>query len=187
MSQILTHKFRPATSFDIPALVRLVNSAYRGETSRAGWTTEADLLGGQRADAAMIAEMIVPPHRKILLMEDSAKNLLGCVFLEQKKNSCYLGLLTVDPQRQGQGLGHQLMGAAENEAKAWDCAVMEMTVIGCRHELIAFYQRRGYQPTGETRPFPKDESRFGVPQVADLDMVVLQKTLTPNSAPTDQF
>ena len=169
--------FRPATSSDVAALHCLVESAYRGDAARAGWTHEADLLGGQRTDEAELLDILADASRVILLAEVEGV-LTGCVQVaDQGQGLAYLGLLTVDPTRQAGGLGRLLIDAAETEAVARFAATrMEMTVIRQRSELIAWYERRGYALTGETRPFPLDETTFGLSD-RDLTFVVMEKAL----------
>ena len=168
---------RVATAADAPAVAALVNSAYRGESSKAGWTTEADLLDGQRVDAERLVEIIATPGNVILLF-DADGLLLGCVHLERTGEDCYLGMLTVSPVRQGGGLGRQLLEAAERWAtEHWSSRAMRMTVITQRSELIAWYERRGYRRTGERKPFPYGDERFGLPRRDDLVFDVLRKPL----------
>ncbi|RZA07267.1 MAG: GNAT family N-acetyltransferase [Proteobacteria bacterium] len=152
----------------------LVNSAYRGETSRAGWTTEADFLGGSRTTAELIGETISKPQSVILLAELEAQ-LVGCVNLERKETACYLGMLTVDPLRQGRALGRALLAEAERYAiEIFKAAKIEMTVISRREELLAWYVRRGYTRTGKLQDFPSDP-RFGVLKVSALYLERLEK------------
>ena len=169
--------FRPAAPDDVPALHRLIESAYRGDSAKAGWTHEADLLGGQRTDEAELLGIIADTGRVILLAEVDGV-LTGCVQVaDQGDGLAYLGLLTVDPTRQAGGLGRLLIEAAEAEARSRFAATrMEMTVIRQRSELIAWYERRGYALTGETRPFPLDETTFGLSD-RDLTFVVMEKAL----------
>ncbi len=169
---------RPATTADIPALHALIESAYRGDSARAGWTHEADLLGGQRTDQTLLAEALVDPQ-SVLLVNGEGGRLSGCVQVTKvAADRCYLGMLTVDPATQSQGLGRRLMAAAETEAAdRFGASVMEMTVIRQRGELIAYYERRGYVLTGEMRPFPLDDERFGLPKTRELEFVVLEKQL----------
>ena len=170
--------FRAAVATDAPALCALVNSGYRGESSKKGWTTEADLLGGQRTDEDKLREMIAAKDSRVELAfaEDGA--LLGCVHLKKEAGgSCYLGMLTVDPQRQAAGLGKEILKRSEELARAWGCGRMRMTVISVRGELIAFYERRGYARTGATEPFPSGDPRFGLPKVEGLMFVELAKAL----------
>ena len=162
----------PATEADIPALDNLVNSAYRGESSKKGWTTEADLLDGIRTNETSLWAMLQHPNAVILKYEE-ASQLTGCVYLEQKGNALYLGMLTVSPEAQAGGIGKQLMAAAEQRAKDLHCRAITMTVITVRHELIAWYERRGYRATGETKPFPNDPN-FGLPR-QPLAFIVMEK------------
>ncbi|MBO9576902.1 MAG: GNAT family N-acetyltransferase [Sphingobium sp.] len=169
---------RPATPADIPALHALVESAYRGDSARAGWTHEANLLGGQRTDPEALATMIAAPAEAILL-DEAEGTLLGCVHLKRiSGGTAYLGLFTVAPHLQGSGRGKKLLAAAEGHAtRHMRAHRMEMTVIAQRAELIAWYERRGYARTGETRPFPLDDARFGLPMRRDLSFIVLEKAL----------
>ena len=168
----------PATLADIPALHRLVERAYRGDSARKGWTHEADLLGGQRTDVEALSDMIADPLQRILLAI-GADGLVGCVQVSQKNaDTAYLGLLSVDPDVQAGGLGKALIDAAERTAQVeFSASTIEMTVITQRSELIAYYERRGYALTGEERPFPHDDERFGLPVTRDLSFVVLAKAL----------
>ena len=170
--------FRPAAPDDVPALHRLIESAYRGDSAKAGWTHEADLLGGQRTDETELRDILADASRVLLLAEIDGV-LTGCVQVaKQGEGLAYLGLLTVDPRRQAGGLGRWLIAAAEAEAiDRFGATRMEMTVIRQRVELIAWYERRGYRLTGETRPFPLDDERFGLPQTRELEFVVLEKAL----------
>ncbi len=163
-----------ATANDIPALNQLVNSAYRGESSRKGWTTEADLLGGIRTSDESLRAMLTNPSA-IILKYVVDTQLLGCVYLEQKGADLYLGMLTVSPELQAGGIGRQLLNAAEQYARDRQCRAITMTVIPQRHELLAWYERRGYQRTGAVHPFP-DDPRFGDPKVP-LSFIELEKEI----------
>jgi N-acetylglutamate synthase-like GNAT family acetyltransferase len=169
---------RHATEADIKALHALVESAYRGDSARRGWTHEADLLGGQRTDTDDLAAIIAALDQALLLDEVDGV-LLGCVHLTQiGEDRAYLGMFTVSPERQGEGRGKAILAAAESHAAgAMGVRVMEMSVIAQRPELIAWYERRGYARTGATRPFPMEDPRFGLPQRDDLSFVVLEKAL----------
>lgn len=171
---------RQATIADAPALAALVNSAYRGESSRAGWTTEADMLGGQRIDAERVAEIVATPDNVVLVLEQARdRSPLACVHLERTGKNCYLGLLTVQPALQGSGLGRQLLTAAEAWAAThWSSQAIHMTVIAQRTELVAWYERRGYRVTGERKPFPYGDERFGLPRRTDLVFEVLSKPIS---------
>jgi ribosomal protein S18 acetylase RimI-like enzyme len=169
---------RPATAADAPALVALVNSAYRGDSSKAGWTTEADLLDGQRTDLEALTDTIANPDNVILLLVQD-QDVIACVHLRHTGDSCYLGMLTVRPTTQGSGLGRQLLETAERWAvEHWGSRSMHMTVISQRTELIAWYERHGYSRTGEQKPFPYGDERFGRPRRADLAFDVLSKPLS---------
>lgn len=172
---------RVAVANDAAALAALVNSAYRGDSSRAGWTTEADLLGGQRTDLQALEEFMAQTMSvgdRAMLVHESARQILACVQLERRGDGAYLGMLTITPTLQAKGLGRRLLAAAEHFARTeWQARRIIMTVIEQRLELIAWYQRRGYAPTGETAPFPYGDPRFGEPKRADLRFVVLAKDL----------
>jgi GNAT superfamily N-acetyltransferase len=174
-------QFRNAVAADIPAIVALVESAYRGAVSRAGWTTEADFLEGQRIDAMGVAEDIAKPGSVVLLAEQDGR-LLACCHLENTGAACYFGMFSVAPHLQGGGIGKQLMQEAERLARHWHCTAMEMTVIDIRAELIAFYERRGYVRTGIKKPFPYGDARFGIPLRDDLRFEILRKPLSGDTA-----
>ena len=167
----------PATAADVPPLHALVESAYRGESARRGWSHEADLLDGQRTDQAALQAMIADPSQHLLVFRDNDR-LRACVALTDKGHGlAYLGMLTVDPHHQSGGLGKLILSAAEDHALAFGATRMEMTVIAQRRELIAWYERRGYRATGERRPFPSHDPRFGLPRRDDLEFMVLEKRL----------
>ena len=177
MGQGETMHLQPATADDLPPLHALVESAYRGTSARRGWSHEADLLEGRRTDMAALAAMLDDPKQHLLVFRDNDR-LRACVALTDKgAGLAYLGMLTVDPQQQAAGLGRLILAAAEDHAAAFGARQVEMTVIAQRAELIAWYQRRGYALTGEQRPFPHGDPRFGLPKRDDLVFVVLEKTL----------
>jgi ribosomal protein S18 acetylase RimI-like enzyme len=167
--------FRPAQQSDVPALVELVQSAYRGEKSRAGWTTEADLLEGQRTDPAMVAAAI---EDSFVLVAEAGGVPVACCQLERHDGYVYFGMFAVDPARQGGGLGRAVLEEAERVARdEWGAGELRMTVIVQREELIAWYVRRGLQRTGELSPFPYGDERVGVPLRDDLAFETLTKKL----------
>jgi len=173
----LQTKFRAATAGDVAAIVALVESAYRGDVSRKGWTTEADFLDGQRTDPAGVAALVGKPGNRILLAERDGR-LLACCHLEKQGDACYFGMFAVEPTLQAGGVGKQMMAEAERIAAGeWKCAQMEMTVITIRAELIAWYERRGYQRSGVLKPFPYGDERFGIPKRDDLQFELLVKPL----------
>jgi ribosomal protein S18 acetylase RimI-like enzyme len=170
--------FRRAAEADVSAIVALVESAYRGDVSRIGWTTEADLLDGQRTDAPAVATILRAPGSTVLLAE-AAGTLVACCQLEQRPAAvAYFGMFSVQPRGQGQGVGRQVLAEAERIARdEWAATTMVMTVLTQRTELIAWYERRGYRRTGEQRPFPYGDERFGIPRRPDLVFEVLAKPL----------
>ncbi|MFI9270909.1 GNAT family N-acetyltransferase [Kitasatospora sp. NPDC052896] len=169
--------FRTATAQDTVALVELVESAYRGEASKAGWTTEADLLDGQRTDHEAVAELLAAPESRVLLAERAGR-LLACCQLDRRGTSAYFGMFSVRPDQQGGGVGRAVLAEAERYARAqWQATELTMTVIVQRAELIAWYERRGFRRTGELSPFPYGDERFGVPKRPDLAFEKLVKAL----------
>ena len=170
--------FRFARSGDVPGVVALVQSAYRGESSREGWTTEADLLDGQRTDAEAISAVIARRDSVVLLAE-AGGHLVGCCQLERRPGTvAYFGTFAVRPGGQGQGWGGQILAEAERLARdEWGAGTMVMSVLAQRPDLIAWYERRGYRRTGETTPFPYGDERFGVPRRPDLSFASLAKPL----------
>jgi GNAT superfamily N-acetyltransferase len=179
VSGVSVPAFRVATADDAVEVVALVESAYRGDASRAGWTTEADLLDGQRTDADTVRETVAADDRIVLLAQDADGRLVGCCELRRRSAStAYFGMFAVVPTLQGAGLGKSVLKAAESwVAAAWHAARMEMTVLAQREDLLAWYARRGYLPTGVTEPFPYGNERFGLPRRPDLHFVVLMKDL----------
>ena len=172
---ICTMKLATATPADAARLARHVNAAYRGETARQGWTTESDLLDGQRIDEAGVAEMLATPDASMLLALDEAGELLGSFYAQLKGPVVYLGMLAVTPSQQTQGVGRFLLEAAESYGRQHGCTLSQMTVISVRAELIAYYERRGYHLTGATETFPTDP-RYGIPK-QPLVLLVLEKEL----------
>lgn len=170
--------FRPAVHADIPALVTLVTSAYRGDASKQGWTTEADMLDGQRIDPGVLAGDIDRDRSRIVLAE-RAGLLLACAHVAEEDGAGYFGMFSVRPDLQGGGVGKALLAEAERVAgEEWELPAMRMTVIDIRDELIAFYERRGYARTGIKKPFPYGDERYGIPKRDDLRFEVLEKPLT---------
>lgn len=167
--------FRPASSADVAAIVALVESAYRGESGLRGWTTESHLLDGQRTDAADVGSLIGGADSRLLLAERDGQLKASC-HIERQGEIGYFGMFAVDPNEQGGGLGKQVLAEAERIAREeWHCRAMHMTVIEQRGELIAWYKRRGYRRTGQFKPFPYGDERFGIPRRDDLRFEVLLK------------
>ncbi|MEU0071836.1 GNAT family N-acetyltransferase [Streptomyces sp. NPDC006332] len=169
--------FRDATDADVDALVALIESAYRGDSSRAGWTTEADILQGQRTDPQGVLEVIKAADSRLLTVEREGR-IVACCQLEHRGDHAYFGMFAVSPAAQGGGLGKVIIAEAERQAReVWGATEMHMTVISVRDDLIAWYERRGYRRTGRMTPFPYGDERFGVPQRDDLQFELLIKEL----------
>ncbi|MFD0025931.1 GNAT family N-acetyltransferase [Streptomyces sp. NPDC058382] len=169
--------YRDATDADVPALVELIQSAYRGDASRAGWTTEADILQGQRTDPQGVREVVEDPDSRLLVVERDGEPV-ACCQLQHRGAAAYFGMFAVRPSLQGGGLGKVIIAEAERTVReGWGVREMHMTVISVRDELIAWYERRGYRRTGELSPFPYGDERFGIPQRADLAFELLVKDL----------
>ena len=172
-----TIAFRDADAGDVPALVALVTSAYRGESSRAGWTTEADLLDGNRIDSDVLRGDIEREHSRVLLASRDGV-LLGCAHVAIENGAGYFGMFAVDPLLQAGGIGKAILAEAERVVRdEWQLPMMRMTVIDLREDLIAWYERRGYRRTGIKKPFPAVDPRFGLPRRDDLRFEVLEKGL----------
>lgn len=165
----------PCAHSEVEEVVRLVNSAYRGESSQKGWTTEESFLGGQRTDASMIHEM----RPTLFVARETADSpIKGCFHLEKQGESVLLGMLTVAPEKQNAGLGRKMLTWAENFVRTeWKVKVLRMTVISLRSELIAYYERRGYHQTGAKKDFPHGDPRFGLPKRTDFHLIYLEKAL----------
>ncbi len=165
-----------ATLHDVPELTALINSAYRGDASKKGWTTEADLLEGDlRIDIPTLTALMDNPLATILKYTTAEKIITGTVYLEKQERGLYLGMLTVSPLQQASGIGGQLLSSAAAYAKEMNCPCIFMSVISVRMELIAWYERHGYQKTGKTKPFPADNI-FGTP-TQTLEFIIMEKRM----------
>ncbi|WP_264523537.1 GNAT family N-acetyltransferase [Flavobacterium sp. N502536] len=164
-----------ATLADIPALNILINSAYRGETSKKGWTTEANLLEGKRTNEEELTQTIQNPKNTILKYTEN-NTLIGSVLLVEKGHQLYLGMLTVSPELQNSGIGKKMLSEAENHAKALGLSSIIMTVISVREELIAWYKRHGYVDTGEREAFPESEIHVTISE-NPLEFIFLEKII----------
>jgi ribosomal protein S18 acetylase RimI-like enzyme len=171
----MDYKITPATPADVPALNKLVNSAYRGESSKKGWATEADLIGGTRIDEAAMLDLIKDKNTTVLkYTEDDV--ILGCVELRKEGDNLYLGMLTVQPDLQAKGIGKKLMFSGEDFGREHGCKKVTITVVSVRDKLIAWYERHGYGLTGERKPFKMPDERYGIPK-QPIEFVIMEKNL----------
>jgi len=169
--------FRRAVASDAPQLVMLVRSAYRGSVSRQGWTSEADLVGGDRIDEGQVLDLIERAGSALLVLDDG-DGVIACCHLEDRRDGvAWFGTFAVEPKQQGRGVGRRLLAEAEERAAdAFGALAMEMTVLAQQEALIGWYERLGFKRTGETRRFPADP-RHAIPRRDDLHFVVLRKHL----------
>ena len=169
-------RFREARVDDAREIAALINSCYRGDSSRVGWTTEADLLDGTRTNEFEVESLITTPGSMMLLCVED-KEIIGSVHLQHEGSSAYLGMLVVKPALQGGGLGRRLMEAAERLVRErWNVGKVTMTVFTVRSELLAYYERRGYRRTGRAKRF-EAHAVHGTPRVEGLELEVLEKDL----------
>ena len=162
---------------DAPAVIALVQSAYRGESSRQGWTTEADLLDGQRTDAEEVEGVLADPEARLILAHNST-GLVGCVAARREPDGTHIGMFAVRPELQGHGIGRRLLNEAERVGRVelgGQLAILH--VISVRSELLEWYARCGYRDTGRKEAFPYGNPRFGLPKRDDLEFAVLCKAL----------
>lgn len=139
---------RHATPDDVPALVRLINRAYR---------VEEFFVVGDRTTEQDIAQRFANPDAGFLVIDDEQSGrLAGAVFVEIRGERGYFGLLAVDPDRQKRGLGRVLVRAAEDHCRGAGCRFMDLDVVNLRLELPAFYRSLGYEDAGRA-PFPAEE------------------------------
>jgi len=175
--------FRPAVPADVERIAALVNVAYRGEHSKRGWTTEADLLEGRRTEAEEVRRLLAQPYSAILLCLQGTE-LVGSVHIEKAGDHADLGMFVIEPALQGRGIGKHLLALAEQTAQQqWGVDKIVMAVISLRQELIVFYQRRGYRRTGILRPFPINPAMW-TPKVPGLQLELLEKFLVDERWPT---
>lgn len=169
--------FRTATTADVPHLVALIECAYRGESSRTGWTTEADLLDGSRTDEADVTAAVTGPGSRMIIAH-RADTPIACCQLQHRDTHAYFGMFAVHPTAQATGLGKKLLAEAERITRdELNLPAIHMLVLRQRTDLIAWYTRRGYTRTGQTHPFPYGDERFGRPRTTDLEFELLTKPI----------
>lgn len=169
----IQYNIQPATFQDLPALIQLVNSAYYGQPGSKSWTSEGHLVAGPRITAENLHSYLQQPAVTILRCANEQNNIVGCVLLEKKQDTLYLGMLSVDPQIQASGIGKLLMQEAETFARHHQYTTITISVIDQRHELIDWYKRKGYKPTGKLIPFSNPSSKA----LANFSFVELQKEI----------
>ena len=166
----------PAGRVEVARVVRLVESAYRGEASRRGWTTEADLVGGRRTDEVAVGGLVDEPATTVLVAFDGPALVGCCALTDRPGRPARLSMLAVAPDRQGGGVGRALLEAAVRRAgEVLGARAVDLAVLAPRPELRAWYARRGFVETGRTEPFPYGDERFGLPVRDDLVFVVLER------------
>jgi ribosomal protein S18 acetylase RimI-like enzyme len=174
----MTVPLQLATDMDLPAIVAIMNAAFRGTDGGRGWSTEAGYITGERTNESLLSEEIAGGAQYLVAKNDLTSALDGCVSLQAvSPEKWYLGSLTVGPALQNTGFGRKLLGAAEEYASMHGARIIEMTVVNVRDALISWYERRGYRRSGETRPFPYGDNRYGTPMRSDLQFVVLERHL----------
>jgi ribosomal protein S18 acetylase RimI-like enzyme len=178
--------FRYATQADVPALVALIERAYRSPETAGDWTSEAHLLKGPRTSNADISGLIALADSEFLIAELDGR-LAGCCLLQKTKAvdgqagkqgeaAAYFGMFAIDPSIHASGLGKTVLAEAEREAqRLWHVKSMVMTVINLRDKLIEYYERRGYRLTGGTAPFPFSATTGEVTR--DFHLVEMKKDL----------
>lgn len=194
---------RQAEVSDIDALEQLLNRCYR---QAAGWTNEADLVGGIRTTKDELLAVINDPKHYVFIYPKTTTGerdgketgeLLGCIAVDIKdevttnqragNQKAYIGMFAVLPELQGHGVGHQILQAAETfaqrylqaniQASVQNPARLTMSILSHRPELLAYYQRRGYQLNGNSMPFPIDGNN-GEPKRQDLELLELEKLVS---------
>lgn len=164
-----------ASVADAGQITALLNLAYRGEASRKGWTTEANIIAGDRRTTVKEIETLIQKSNSTFLIYNVDKKIEACVNLQQQDQKIYLGMLSVNPELQGSGIGKKLLAAAEEFAVSKKCSSIYMTVIDVRKELIDWYKRHGYVDSGIRKPF--EEDGVSGKHLQPLQFMVLEKKL----------
>jgi GNAT superfamily N-acetyltransferase len=170
-----------AVEADYDEIIDLANLAYRGrEGATPSWNIEKGIVGGSRLDQALLhEELAAKPDGALLVYREEADGpLLGTAWLNPERDGVWsMGLLTVRPELQNRQLGRKLLAAAEDYARARGATRTRIGVLHVRETLIAWYERRGYEPTGFTEPYPTDDPRFGTPLQKNLQFVIMEKQI----------
>jgi predicted N-acetyltransferase YhbS len=169
----INYHIQTVTESDIPAITQLVNSAYQGEPGSKSWTSEGNIVAGQRTTEDVVRNLLQQPGISMLKCFDEQQTIVGCVLLEKKENTLYLGMLSVDPQMQASGIGKLLLQQGELYAQDQGYDTVTITVINIRHELIDWYKRKGYRPTGNSQPFSNHSSKA----LANFSFMEMKKEL----------
>jgi ribosomal protein S18 acetylase RimI-like enzyme len=176
MPPIFETGIRIANLQDVAPISQVLNSAYRGEASKQGWTTEAHLIAGEtRANESMLTEILLMPGSVMIVLENEQAEIVGTMNLQHHGDKLYLGMLSISPGLQGKGSGKKLLKAAEEYARYQQMKSIYMTVITERTELIDWYKRHGYVDTGERKPFQEDP--LTGKHMRKLEFMVLEKIL----------
>jgi ribosomal protein S18 acetylase RimI-like enzyme len=164
-------KILPATNEDISQINNLINSAYRGETSKKGWTNEIGIIEGNRMNETEVRRMVESPKGTLLKYINEESTIIGCCYLEIQNKELYLGALTVSPEIQAKGIGKAMLSFADEYAKEHKCIAIVITVVSGRVELINWYIRHGYQLTGKSKPFPAGFGKL----LKEIELIELKK------------
>jgi len=154
-------RLRIAEARDSEAITRLINAAFQ---------VESFFKGGNRLDLAEVQARLAKGR---FILAEEGHVILGCVYVEPDGERAYLGLLSVEPTLQGSGIGKRLMDAAEDHCRAAGCRFVDLRVVNLRKELLPFYQKLGYAPSG-TAPFPED-----APTLLPCHFLLMSKAIPP--------
>ena len=170
--------WRLASADDVPALVDLIRAAYRGAASHERWTSEEHLVGGTRTDEPSVLAAIEAQRSEMLLVDGpDGRPIASCRIADRGGGLVSFQTFAVDHARQGSGIGRRLVGWAQDAAAdLFGARTMELEVLAQQQALRAWYERLGFAPTGEARPFPSHPV-YAVPRRDDLHLIVLAKSL----------
>ena len=165
-----------ASAEDHPAVVSVVNRAYRGVGYPHGWNTEAGLMSGDRIRLEQLRDDLSANLNAKLMVLREGSHIHASVWIQPETDAqWYFGMLAIDPTLQAMGVGKSMLQAIEQFVTDRGGRRIRITVINVRESLIGWYERHGYTRTGEVEPFPYGDDRFGTPLRDDLNFVVLIK------------